>query len=126
MRVGVIGTMEEVNEVDVKAVLYELFIDNEMADDTRTMAVLSGGTKGVDNVAREAAADYGIDFILFKPQFMLDPSREMNIKDFWIRDKQIIDNSDVVVIIGPKEDKRCSRCERHANRRKKEVVRRYL
>ena len=125
MRVGVIGTMEEVNEVDVELVL-GMAVDSFMEATYESPVILSGGTKGADTVARTYASNLGFDFILFKPQFMLDPSREMNTKDFWIRDKQIIDNSDVVVIIGPKEDKRCSRCERHANRRKKEVVRRYL
>ena len=121
MRVGIVGVMDEaVSEVDVQLVLTELL------GERHNVTVLSGGTKGVDTVARDWADHEMHDFILFKPQFMLDPNREKDVKDFIIRDKQIVDNSDVVVIIGPKDDKRCNRVEKHAKRRGKHIERRYL
>jgi len=125
MRLAIVGAMENINEVDVKAIIYE-FVHTVLNQGTKFLVVVSGGTKGVDTIAREAAADWGFPFILFKPQFMLDPSRERNDKDFWIRDKQVVDNSDIVLIIGPKDCKRCIRVEKHAKRRGKKIERRVL
>lgn len=127
MRYGIVGTMEEVNDLDVK-LLIRITMDEYYCSEDRKEhdAIISGGTKGVDTAAQEFAKEEGLPFILFKPHFMLDSSKELNPKDFWIRDKQIIDNSDTVIIIGPKNDKRCGRCERQCKKRRKHYVRRYL
>lgn len=124
MRYGIVGTMEEVNPIDIKLLLRVIL--DEAGPLGIPWAILSGGTKGVDTVAQEFANEEGLPFILFKPHFMLDSSKELNPKDFWIRDKQIIDNSDMVIIIGPRNDKRCGRCERQCRKRRKSYVRKYL
>ena len=65
----------------------------------KSVAVISGGAKGVDTVAREIAKDEGFDFILFKPYHMIDTTVEYDPKFFFTRNKQIVDNSDVVVVV---------------------------
>jgi len=56
MRLAIVGAMENINEVDVKAIIYE-FVHTVLNQGTKFLVVVSGGTKGVDTIAREAAAD---------------------------------------------------------------------
>jgi predicted Rossmann fold nucleotide-binding protein DprA/Smf involved in DNA uptake len=64
-----------------------------------SVVILSGGAKGVDTLAREIAHELDLDFVLFKPYHMLDPTVEYTPKYFFTRNKQIADNADVVVIV---------------------------
>lgn len=124
MKIAVLGEMnEEIEYSVVKAVLDQVDIDNE----GMVFTVLSGGTKGVDTLARTWADERKVDFVLLKPSFMLDPKhRDHNPRDFWIRDKQLVDNSDAVIIIGSESCDRCARVQKHAEYRRKNVIRAVL
>ena len=58
-----------------------------------------GGAHGVDQTAREWAHKVNNSYVLFKPPFMVDSSREHSPGDFRVRRKQMVDNCDVLVVI---------------------------
>jgi predicted Rossmann fold nucleotide-binding protein DprA/Smf involved in DNA uptake len=60
--------------------------------------LLSGGARGVDTLVEEYAKAEGIDHILFKPYHMLDSKVPYQKKFFFVRNRQLIDNADKVVI----------------------------
>ena len=62
-------------------------------------AVLSGGAKGVDTLVEEWCAGNEVPHVLFKPYHMVDTREPYKKKYFFIRNKQIIDNSDEVLIL---------------------------
>jgi predicted Rossmann-fold nucleotide-binding protein len=61
--------------------------------------VLSGGANGVDTICAEWAADRGIDFVLFKPYHLLDNKARFETKYFFTRNRQLVDNADLVVAL---------------------------
>jgi predicted Rossmann fold nucleotide-binding protein DprA/Smf involved in DNA uptake len=97
MRLAVVGSRTITDFDTVKAAIYEAIEQYASPDDA--IVIVSGGAKGVDTVAQEWAKSNGIDFILFKPHHMIDPSVEYSPKFFFARNKQIADNADVVVIL---------------------------
>jgi len=68
-------------------------------NDRDHLVILSGGAKGVDTLAAEFAKDWTIPHILFKPYHMVDTSTPYKKKFFFVRNKQIIDNADEVLIL---------------------------
>ena len=97
MRMAIVGS----RNITDKDLVVEMFNEaiHQYAHGDDTITILSGGAKGVDTVAREIAKMYNLDFVLFKPYHMLDSSVEYEPKYFFTRNKQIADNSDVVVIV---------------------------
>lgn len=60
--------------------------------------LLSGGAKGVDTLVEEYAKEGKFDHVLFKPYHMLDPKTPYQKKFFFVRNRQLIDNADKVLI----------------------------
>lgn len=63
------------------------------------IVLLTGGAKGVDEVAAEYAKAWHYDHVLFKPAFLVDGHKSYSPRDYLLRNKQIVDNSDYVVAI---------------------------
>ena len=59
--------------------------------------LISGGQKGVDRHVEAYAAANGLPFVLLKPYHLLDPQAEHKTRHYFIRNKQMIDNSDWVI-----------------------------
>lgn len=87
MKVGVIGSREWTDYDVLKAAL----------EGARPSVVLAGGAKGADDMAARWATETGIPLVLFKPYFLLDPYAPYSVRHYFTRNKQIIDNSDVVL-----------------------------
>lgn len=64
---------------------------------TDSVTILSGGAKGIDTLAQEFAAENKYDFILFKPYHLVDNRVEFTPKYFFARNRQLVDNSDIIV-----------------------------
>jgi predicted Rossmann fold nucleotide-binding protein DprA/Smf involved in DNA uptake len=97
MRVAVVGSRTITDRARIEDALdtaLEMWVHPE-----DPIVLLSGGAKGVDTVAREIAKDRGYDFLLFKPYHMLDGQAEYSPRYFFVRNKQIADNADVVVAV---------------------------
>lgn len=62
-------------------------------------AILSGGALGVDTLSREWSEEKGLDFVLFKPYHLVDNKVEFETKYFFSRNRQLVDNADVVVCL---------------------------
>ena len=74
-------------------------IDTFIKDHTTgKLTILSGGAKGVDQLSRKYSEANGIDFVEFLPYHLLD-NVPFSSKYFFIRNKQMIDNADKVLII---------------------------
>ena len=95
MRVAVVGSRSITDQA------YVLDAILKISGDLRTskVTIVSGGAKGVDSVARNIAEVRGMDFILFKPYHLVDSTAQYSPKYFFVRNKQIADNADHVVIV---------------------------
>ena len=66
---------------------------------TESVSLVSGGSEGVNSFVHEWAKDNGYDSYMFKPHFMLDSKAGYSPRDFFTRYRQIIDNSDSVIVV---------------------------
>lgn len=124
MRVVIIGSRsiankdnpnyEKEKELVRKAVAAELAKLPE-----QPFTVLSGGAKGVDTVAEEFAAENGLDFVLFKPYHLVDNKVEYMPRFFFSRNKQMIDNSDMVIAVWDEESNGAKHAIEYAKKRRK-------
>lgn len=98
MKIAVVGSR---NITDVETIIGCLFeaIEKYSVHPDDSITIISGGAKGVDTVAQNFAKEKGLDFVLFKPYHMIDPSTEYSPKFFFARNKQIADNADIVVVV---------------------------
>jgi len=61
------------------------------------IAILSGGSVGVDRRAAEYAADNDVPFFLYKPYHLVDNKVEYRPRYFFTRNAQIVDNCDMLI-----------------------------
>lgn len=95
MRVAIVGSRSITDQGCVIDAISKIAGDLPPSEIT----IVSGGARGVDSVARKVAETMNMDFILFKPYHLVDNSVEYSPKFFFVRNKQIADNSDHVAII---------------------------
>jgi len=95
MRICIVGS-RSIDKAEVVFPLIDKFIREHT---TAPRTVLSGGAKGVDSLVKEWTKVQGYDFIEFQPIHMLDRNIEFNSKYFFVRNRQLIDNSDIVLAI---------------------------
>lgn len=83
-----------------KAEIILPILDKFIKDHTlKPQVIISGGAKGVDQLAKLYAHNNGLDFVEFLPYHLIDTSSEFDSKYFFIRTKQMIDNADKVLAI---------------------------
>jgi hypothetical protein len=94
MKLGIIGsnTIEDVDKVK------KLIYDN-LPTKLEYLTILGGGGKGVANAAKVFAKENNVDFVEFLTYNLIDNKAEFSSKYFFIRNKQLIDNSDAVIVI---------------------------
>jgi hypothetical protein len=63
------------------------------------LSYVAGGSPGVDEAVRRYAADVGADFYMLKPYHLLDKSIQFSNKFYFIRNKQVMDNADFMILI---------------------------
>lgn len=85
------------------------------------VVLLSGGAKGVDQHAQTYAKTKNLPFVLFKPYHMLDSTEEYKPKYFFVRNKQLVDNADAVVVIWDGKSNGTQHAKRYAESRRKPV-----
>jgi hypothetical protein len=103
MRIAIIGSRFIENKDWIYQLVDKAVETGENIDPTsRTPApvsLVSGGSEGVNSFVHEWAKDNGYDSYMFKPHFMLDSRAEYSPRDFFTRYRQIIDNSDSVIVV---------------------------
>jgi len=97
MRVAVVGSRSITNQDEINYHLDKLLLPcgGENGDE---VTIISGGAIGVDTLAREWAKINKKDFILFKPYHLLDNSVAYHPRYFFVRNKEIINNCDIVIV----------------------------
>ena len=102
MKVGVIGSNSVTDMSKVYSSLDKLVEELSLATPP---VILGGGGKGVASFTKEYCKEYKLDFIEFQPYSFLDKTADFSGKYFFIRTKQIIDNSDTLLFIMNEECK---------------------
>lgn len=97
MRIGIFGS-RNITDFDVRAILEDITIDIEGS------IFLLGGAKGVQAIVKSYLDEYKDRYgkclyILFKPWHLVNTRLAFNTDLFFYRNKQIIQNSDLVVVI---------------------------
>lgn len=95
MRIAVVGS-RSITDVEWVFTILDRFI-KEMSPFKPT--IVSGGAVGVDEIAKLYAKKRGYDFVEYLPYFLLDTTVPFTSRYFFIRNKQIVQNSDKVLAI---------------------------
>ena len=120
MRVAVVGSRSITNQDEINYHLDKLLLPcgGENGDE---VTIISGGAFGVDTLAREWARINKKDFILFKPYHLIDSSVAYHPRYFFTRNKQIIDNSDIVIVFWDGESNGTKDAMKQARKQGKEL-----
>ena len=95
MKICIIGS----RSID-KAAFVIPILDRFMKDHVvGTPVILSGGAKGVDQITKSYARANNINLVEFLPYHLIDNRTPFSSKYFFLRNKQMIDNADKVLII---------------------------
>lgn len=93
MKLCIIGS-RSIDKAEFVFPVIEKFIKDHT---TGKITIIAGGAKGVDQLAKAYANSHGIDFVEFLPYHLLDKV-PFSSKYFFIRNKQMIDNADKVLV----------------------------
>lgn len=119
-KVGVIGSRTIIDKSAVWGPLNDL--RNHATGQGDKIVVLSGGAKGVDTLAAQWAEAFDVPFILFKPYFLIDSRAPYDPRHYFTRNKQIIDNSDMVIAFWDGYTKGASWGINYARKNKKTLI----
>jgi hypothetical protein len=95
MKVCIIGS-RSIDKAEIVFPILDRFI-KEQTNGKPTF--ISGCAKGVDQLSKKYAEANGFDFVEFLPYHLIDQTVEFSSKYFFIRNKQMIDNADKVLVI---------------------------
>ena len=93
MKLCIIGS-RSIDKAEFVFPVIEKFIKDHT---TGKITIIAGGAKGVDQLAKAYANSHGLDFVEFLPYHLLDKV-PFSSKYFFIRNKQMIDNADKVLV----------------------------
>jgi len=88
MRFGVISSRSWTDGLMIESVL------SDFADEFGMYTVLGGSSPGADQVVIDWCKRDTVDYVVFKPYFMVDQQATRDPRHFFMRSKQIVDNSD--------------------------------
>ncbi len=84
--------------------------------------IVSGGAHGIDTFVREWSEEKGLDFVLFKPYHLVDNKVEFETKYFFSRNRQIVDNADIVVCLWDGVSHGTQHVMKYAEKKSKKLV----
>lgn len=119
MKVAVFGN----RSINDPKIVYP-FIDELAKIKADHLVFLHGGARGPQKIITEWAFEQGItNIILFKPWHMIDDSLEFTTELYFLRNVQIVDNADLVVLITNGErDSEVDRVRAYALRKNVETL----
>lgn len=121
MRVAVVGSRSIVDQDIINYHLDMLLLPCGNGENGDEVTIVSGGAKGVDTLAREWARINNKDFILFKPYHLIDNSISYHPRYYFTRNKQIVDNSDVVIVFWDGTSNGAKDVMKYARKQKKDL-----
>ena len=95
MKIGVFGT----RSISDDAAVIGSFVSTmrEMKIDIKSSVFLVGGAQGPSTFIKEYVDSMNGDTVLFKPWHLVNQSMQFSTLLFYLRNKQIVDNSDMVL-----------------------------
>jgi len=125
MKVGIVGNRKCTDQRFVMEQIAHTF-DTHTLDEfdinARRVTVLTGGEPmGVSHFACTFADIYGLDVVKFAPYFVLDRTSSHDARHFFIRNKQLVDNCDQVLVFAYKQDSSDRHLISYAREQGKEV-----
>lgn len=97
MRIAIVGSRSATNKEEVYTKIAAMFDKLGYQKGVTNLTLISGGAKGVDTFVKEFADDFKLDFICFEPYFVVDKDSDYTPRHFFTRNRQIVNNSDVVI-----------------------------
>lgn len=94
MKICILGS-RSIDKAETVIPIIDKFIKDHVSG---SPIILSGGAKGVDQITKAYAKANAIPLIEFLPYHLLDNNVEFSSKYFFIRNKQMIDNADKVLV----------------------------
>lgn len=95
MKICIIGS-RSIDKAEFVIPIIDRFIKDHVVG---TPVILSGGAKGVDQITKSYAKVNNINLVEFLPYHLIDNRTPFSSKYFFLRNKQMIDNADKVLII---------------------------
>lgn len=118
MRISVVTSRSLTDTSYIRSVM-EVVLSTYKPD---RLVVLTGGAPGGDQTVKDWCRDRGIDHITFLPYHKLDRKAEFRPKYFFIRNRQLIANSDAVVVIVDEEQTDTTHAQEYGEKKGKEVL----
>lgn len=123
MKLAITGSRSITDKDWVYAQLNELLRQLHAKSKTaQSVVVLSGGALGIDTLVRGYCEDKKLDFVLFKPYHLVDNKVKFETKYFFARNRQIVDNADIVVCIWDGVSHGTSHVMEYAEKKSKQLV----
>ena len=91
MKLAVIGS----RSIDSTASLFSAL--DKYKEEHDVLCLLVGGAKGADDFAARWGRANSVDTIVFRPYYMVDTQANFQVRHFFMRNKQIVDNADMVL-----------------------------
>ena len=95
MKICIIGS-RSIDKAEFVIPILDRFMKDHVVG---TPVILSGGAKGVDQITKSYARANNINLVEFLPYHLIDNRTPFSSKYFFLRNKQMIDNADKVLII---------------------------
>jgi hypothetical protein len=95
MKICIIGS-RSIDKAEFVIPILDRFMKDHVVG---TPVILSGGAKGVDQITKSYARANNINLVEFLPYHLIDNKTPFSSKYFFLRNKQMIDNADKVLII---------------------------
>jgi len=95
MKICIIGS-RSIDKAEFVIPILDKFMKDHVVG---TPVILSGGAKGVDQITKSYARANNINLVEFLPYHLIDNRTPFSSKYFFLRNKQMIDNADKVLII---------------------------
>ena len=125
MRVGIVGNKKCRDQLFVLENIAHIF-DTHALDEfdihAKRITVITGGEpEGISAFASDFAGIYGLDVIQFEPYFVADRQATHSPRHYFIRNKQLVDNVDQLLVFAYGNDSSDRHLIKYAREKGKEV-----
>jgi predicted Rossmann-fold nucleotide-binding protein len=119
MKLSVIGSNTIQDEEAVARILNKVIYHQNTI---KVNVILGGGGKGLPMIVKNFCKKEKIDFVEFLPYFLLDNKVDFSNKYFFIRNKQLVDNADVILFLYNGDCKDVEYAIRYAQMKDKQIT----
>lgn len=118
MKVAIVGSRSYKDYDSFCTQLKEVLVSSNVKDPV----IISGGALGVDSMAKKYAKEHMLDFIEFNPYFKLDKTSAFSPRHFFVRNRQIVYNSDLVIAFWDGESRGTEHSIRYAQKLERKLI----